>query len=54
LEEVHGQAVMGSEEFVEEVMNRHGGERGKKTEVARREELVSVKPKAMMAAVGRY
>ncbi len=51
-DEVRGQAVMGSEEFVEEVMNRHGGESGKKTEVARRKELVGIKPEAIMAAVG--
>jgi chromosomal replication initiation ATPase DnaA len=51
---LRGQAVMGSEEIVEEVMNKHGGEKGKKTEVARREELVTVKPEAIMAAVGKY
>jgi hypothetical protein len=52
--EVRGQAVIGSEEFVEEMMNRHGGERGKKTEVARRQELVGIKPETIMAAVGKY
>ncbi len=53
-DEVRGQAVIGSEEFVEEMMNRHSGERGKKTEVARRKELVGIKPEAIMAAVGKY
>jgi chromosomal replication initiation ATPase DnaA len=53
-DEVRGQAVMGSEEFIEEVMNRQGRERGKKTEVARRKELVGIKPEAIMAAVGKY
>jgi hypothetical protein len=52
--EVRGQAVMGSEEFIEEVMNRYGGERGKKREVVRRKELVVIKPKAIMAWVGKY
>ena len=49
--EVRGQAVMGSEEFIEEMMNRHAG---KKTEVARRQELVGIKPEAIMVAVGQY
>ena len=45
---------MGSEEFIEEVMNRQGRERGKKTEVAWRKELVGIKPEAIMTAVGKY
>src|SRR6266498_5545404 len=53
-DEVRGQAVIGSEEFVEEMMNRHSGERGKKTEVARRKELVGIKPEVIMTAVGKY
>ncbi|MBI2089155.1 MAG: transposase [Deltaproteobacteria bacterium] len=53
-DDVRGQAVIGSEEFVEEVMNKHGGERAKKTEVVRRKELVGVKPEALVAAVGTY
>ena len=36
------------------MMNRHSGERGKKTEVARRKELVGIKPEAIMTAVGKY
>ena len=36
------------------MMNRHSGERGKKTDVARRKELVGIKPEAIMAAVGKY
>ena len=50
-DEVRGQAVMGSEEFIEEMMNRHGG---KKTQVARRKELVGIKAEAIMTAVGKY
>ena len=46
--------MMGSDEFIEAVMDKHGGERGKKTEVARRKELVRVKPETIMAAVGKY
>jgi REP-associated tyrosine transposase len=53
-DELRGQAVMGSEEFVEGVMKRHGGKAGKKTEIVGRKELVGVKPEAIMAAVGKY
>jgi REP-associated tyrosine transposase len=52
-EEVRAQAVMGSEGFIEEVMERHVRRKGKK-EVARRRELVGIKPEAIMAAVGKY
>jgi hypothetical protein len=53
-EDVRGQAVMGSEEFVEGVMHRYGGEKGKKTEVVRRKELVGIKSEAITAAVAKY
>ena len=52
-DEVRGQAVIGSEGFVEKVMNRHVREKGK-TEVVRRRELVGIKPEVIMAAVGKY
>src|SRR5215472_13385392 len=53
-DELSGQAVMGSQEFIEGVMKRHGGKAGKKTEIVGRKELVGVKPEAIMAAVGKY
>lgn len=53
-DELRGQAVIGSEEFVEGVMSRHGGKARKKTEIVGRKELVGVKPEAIMAAVGKY
>ena len=53
-DELRGQAVMGSEEFVQRVMKRHGGKAEKKTEIVGRKELVGVKPEVIMAAVGKY
>ena len=53
-EDVRGQAVMGSEGFIEEVVRKQGGEKVKKAEIARRREIVGHKPEAIMAAVGKY
>jgi putative transposase len=52
--DVRGQAVMGSEEFVEAVMQKDDGKKGRKTEVVGRKELVGAKPEAIMAVVGKY
>ncbi|MGH7795273.1 MAG: helix-turn-helix domain-containing protein, partial [Candidatus Binatia bacterium] len=53
-EDVRGQAVMGSEEFIEEVVRKHVGRKGKKAEVARRRELAGIRPQAILAAVEEY
>ena len=53
-EDVRGQAVMGSEGFIEEVVRRHGGEKVKKAEIAGRRDIVGHKPEAILAAVGKY
>ena len=52
-EDVRGQAVMGSEKFIEAIMAVHVRGKGKK-EVARRRELAGIKPEAIMVAVARY
>jgi putative transposase len=52
-EDVRGQAVMGSEGFIEEVVRRHDAGR-KKAKIARQRELVGHKPEAILAAVGKY
>jgi hypothetical protein len=53
-EDVRGQAVMGSEKFLEEVVRKHGWEKVKKAEIARRRDIVGHKPEAIMVAVGKY
>ena len=52
--DVRGQAVIGSEEFIEEIMSRDAVAKGKKTQVVRRRELTGIRPEAIMAAVGKY
>ena len=53
-DDVRGQAVMGSQEFIEEVLSRDAVGKGKKTQVVRRRELMGISPEAIMAAVGKY
>jgi hypothetical protein len=54
-EEVRGQVVMGSEEFVGEVAKRHlGGRREKRGEESRMREIVGVKADAVIREVERY
>ena len=52
--DVRGQAVLGSEEFIEEIMSRDAVGKGKKTQIVRRRELMGISPEAIMAAVGKY
>ena len=52
--DVRGQAVIGSEGFIEEVVNRHDAAKGKKVKIARRRELFGLKAEAVLAAVGKY
>ena len=51
---VRGQAVMGSEEFIEEIMSRDAVGKGKKRQIVRRRELIGISPEAIMAVVGKY
>ncbi len=51
-EDVRGQAVMGSEEFLKRWSERH--EKLKKAEISRRRDLIVFKPEAILAAVGKY
>jgi len=53
-DEVRGQMVMGSEKFVDRVMNRHSGKARRKNGFVGRKELVGIKAEATMAAVGKY
>jgi REP element-mobilizing transposase RayT len=53
-EDVRGQAVLGSEDFIERVVSKHVGRKGNKAEVARRRELAGVRPQAILLAVERY
>jgi putative transposase len=53
-EDIRGQAVMGSEEFIKEAVSRHCAGRGKKAKIARRRELVAFRPEAILATVGKY
>jgi putative transposase len=53
-DDVRGQAVLGSEEFIEEILSRHAVGKGKKTQVVRRRELIGISPEAIMAMVGKY
>jgi hypothetical protein len=53
-DDVRGQAVMGSEEFIEEIMSRDAARKGKTRQVVRRRELMGISPEAIMAAVGKY
>ena len=53
-DDVRGQAVMGSQEFIEEILSRNAVGKEKKTQVVRRRELMGISPEAIMAAVGKY
>ena len=53
-DDVRVQALMGSEDFIEEIMSRHAVGKGKKTQVVRRRELMGISPETIMAAVGKY
>jgi hypothetical protein len=53
-DDVRGQAVMGSEEFIGEIMSREAVGKGKTRQVVRRRELIGISPEAIMAAVGEY
>ena len=53
-DDVRGQAVIGSEDFIKEIMSRDAMRKGKKTQVVRRRELMGISPEAIMAAVGKY
>ena len=53
-DDVRGQAVMGSQEFIEEILSRNAVGKEKKTQVVRRRELMGISPEAIMAAVGEY
>src|SRR5256886_4386196 len=54
-EEVRGQVVIGSEEFVAKVAERHlGGRRERRGEQSRIKEIVGVKPEAVIKEIERY
>jgi hypothetical protein len=51
---VRGQGVMGSQEFIEEILSRDAVGKGKTRQVIWRRELMGISPEAIMAAVGKY
>ncbi|MGH7874079.1 MAG: helix-turn-helix domain-containing protein [Candidatus Binatia bacterium] len=53
-DDVRGQAVMGSQEFIEEILSRDAVGKGKTRQVVRRRELMGIRAEAIMAAVGKY
>jgi REP element-mobilizing transposase RayT len=53
-DDVRGQAVMGSEEFIGEIMSREAVGKGKTRQVVRRREWIGISAEAIMAAVGEY
>jgi putative transposase len=53
-DDVRGQAVMGSQDFIEKILSRDAVGKGKPRQVVRRRELIGISPEAIMAAVGKY
>jgi chromosomal replication initiation ATPase DnaA len=54
-EEIRGQVVIGSEEFVEEAARKHvRGQNNQRSEESRLREIVGVKPDALLGEVKRY